>query len=63
MGPPELERKAPSPGQRSSGLKESRRYPRVIVTVRQRKALDVAEFIEAHVEGQEKLHQRLHRVR
>jgi hypothetical protein len=55
-------RKAPSPWQRSSGLKESRRYPSgSIVTAKQRKsrALDVAEFIEAHVEGQEKLHQRL----
>jgi hypothetical protein len=39
---------------------ESRRYPGGLIgTVKQRKALDVAEFIEAHVEGQEKLHQRL----
>jgi hypothetical protein len=41
MGPPDLDqRKAPSPGQRSSGLKESRRYPSgSIVTAKQKKGV------------------------
>jgi hypothetical protein len=40
---------------------ESRRYPSgSIVTAKQRKALSMwRSLLEAHVEGQEKLHQRL----
>jgi hypothetical protein len=42
MGPPEHQKESPESLERSSGLKESRRYPSgSIVTAKQRKALSM----------------------
>jgi hypothetical protein len=54
MGPPEHQRKAPSPWQRVRGWKGIKALPQVDRYGKAKKgALDVAEFIEAHVESRE----------
>jgi hypothetical protein len=59
MGPPEHQRKALSPWAEEFGAEGNRGVTQAGRSLRQKQrkgALDVAEFIEAHVEGQEKLH-------